>query len=77
MIFGTPLTNDDMSWCFFQFFKIFSFQLVRRVKGHKIVQNNKKFCYGGRCVGGDGLKTVQGDKKFCPSRSISQKTYII
>ena len=44
VIYGTLVKNDDISRIFFSFFKIFIFQVVRRVKGQKIVQNDKKFC---------------------------------
>ena len=34
----------SFSFFFFSFFKILIFQVVRGVKGQKLVQNNKKFC---------------------------------
>ena len=43
VMYGTCMYND-ISWCFFHFFKILIFMVVRRVKGKKIVQNDKKFC---------------------------------
>ena len=53
--------NDNISRCFFQFFKILIFQVVRGWGG------------GGRVK---RQKTVQNDKKFCRSRFISQEPYI-
>ena len=44
MIFGTLVWNNDISMCFFQFFKILIFWVVMGVKGQKTVQNDKKFC---------------------------------
>ena len=45
MIFGTLVLNDDISWVFSYFFKIFIFWTVRegggRVKGKRIAQNEK------------------------------------
>ena len=41
MIFGTLVSNDDISWHFCQFFKILIFQVVRGVKEHKMVQDDK------------------------------------
>ena len=43
VIYGTHVWND-ISWHFFHFFKSLIFWVVRRVKGQKTVQNNKKFC---------------------------------
>ena len=42
--FGTHVWNDDITKCFFQFFKILIFRVVRGVKGQKTVQNDKKLC---------------------------------
>ena len=42
MIFGTLLLNDDISRLFFQFFEIFIFWAVSRVKGQKMAQDDKK-----------------------------------
>ena len=36
--------THDISRHFFDFFKILIFQVVREVKGQKMVQNDKKFC---------------------------------
>ena len=46
MIFicGAHVQNDNISRQFFHFFKILIFQVVRGVKGQKMVQNDKKFC---------------------------------
>ena len=44
IIFGTFVSNDDISRHFFHFFEIFIFHAVRRVKGQKMVQNDKKLC---------------------------------
>ena len=41
---GTLVWNDDISKCFFQFFKILIFRVVKGIKVQKIVQNDKKFC---------------------------------
>ena len=48
------ITYDHDFWCtcvkwcylqgFFQFFKILIFQVVRGIKGQKLVQNDKNFC---------------------------------
>ena len=43
-IYGTVVWNDTISRCFLNFFKILIFQVVREVKGQKIVQNDKKLC---------------------------------
>ena len=46
MIFisGTHMQNDNVTRNVFHFFKILIFRVVRRVKGQKVVQNDKKFC---------------------------------
>ena len=46
MIFicGTHVQNDNISRQFFHFFKILIFQVVRKVKGQKMTQNDKKLC---------------------------------
>ena len=44
MIFGTLVSNGDISRCFFQFFKILVFRVLREVKVEKMVQSDKKFC---------------------------------
>ena len=44
VIFGTPVWNNDISRCFFHFFKILILWVVRWVKGQKMAQNDKKFC---------------------------------
>ena len=41
MIFGTHVSNDDISRCFFHFFKIMIFGCVRGVKGRKIARTEK------------------------------------
>ena len=41
MGFVTLPQNDDMSWGFFSFFQNFDFRVARRVKGQKMVQNEK------------------------------------
>ena len=40
IIFGTFVLNDDISRCFFHFFKIF----ILWIKGQKMAQNDKRFC---------------------------------
>ena len=44
VIYGIHVQNDNISRCFFQFFRISIFQVVRWLKGQKMVQNDKKFC---------------------------------
>ena len=44
MIYGKHVQNDDISKLFFHFFKISIFQVITRVKGHKMVQSCKTFC---------------------------------
>ena len=43
MIFGTLVLDDDISRCFFHFFKILIFRVVRKIKWQKIPRNDKKF----------------------------------
>ena len=43
-IYGTHVENDNVSRCFFHYFKILIFSFVRGLKGQKVVQNDKKFC---------------------------------
>ena len=45
VIYATLVKNDNISRCFFHFFKILIFRVVRRVKGQKMVQNDKKFSF--------------------------------
>ena len=42
VIYGTHMKNDNIFRHFFHVFKIFIFQVFRRVKGQKLVQNDKK-----------------------------------
>ena len=44
IICGTHVYNDNISSCFFQFFKVLIFQVIRRVKEQKIAQYDKKLC---------------------------------
>ena len=44
VILCTYVSNVDISSCFFHFFKMLIFQVVREVKGQKMVQNDKIFC---------------------------------
>ena len=44
VIYGTQVSNDNVPGCFFQFFNILIFQVVRELKWEKTVQNDKKFC---------------------------------
>ena len=46
MIFisGTHVSDYNISSRVFHFFKILIFQVVRRVKGQKMAQNDKKLC---------------------------------
>ena len=47
VIYGTLVYNDDVSSCFFHFFKTLILRVVRgrrRCKGQKMVQNGKIFC---------------------------------
>ena len=44
IIYGIYVSNDNISRHFFHIFKIFIFDVVRRVKGQKMVQNEKKLC---------------------------------
>ena len=41
VIFGTYISNDGISRCFFHFLKILMYWAVRGVKGQIIVQNEK------------------------------------
>ena len=41
VIFGTHISNNGISRCFFHFLKILMYWAVRGVKGQKIVQNEK------------------------------------
>ena len=40
-IFGTHVLNDDISRCYFHFVKVLIFWVVGRVKGQKMVKNDK------------------------------------
>ena len=42
LIFGAHVQNDGISRCFFHFFKILVFWVVRRVKAQKMIQMTKK-----------------------------------
>ena len=44
VILCTYVSNVDISSCFFHFFKMLIFQVIREVKGQKMVQNDKIFC---------------------------------
>ena len=44
VIYGAYVQNDNISSCFFLFFKILIFQVVRGVKGQKMIQDDKTFC---------------------------------
>ena len=44
VIYDTHVQSYNISRCFFYFFKILIFWVVRRVKGQKMVQNDKKLC---------------------------------
>ena len=61
VIYGTPVSNDNIFSQFFHFFKILTFWVVR----------------GGGGRGWKGKKWSKMSKTFCPSHSISQETYII
>ena len=45
VIYVTSVWNDNISKCFFHFLKILIFRVVRRVKGQKTVQNDKKYLW--------------------------------
>ena len=45
VIYGTLVYNDDMSKNFLSIFSNFCFQVVRGVKGQKMVQNEKKILF--------------------------------
>ena len=42
VFYDTNVSNDNISRCFFQFFKILIFRVVRWAKEQKMVQNDKK-----------------------------------
>ena len=44
VVCGSQVWNDNISTCFFHFFKVLIFRVVRRVKEQKLVQNDKKLC---------------------------------
>ena len=44
VIYGAHVWNNNIFRCFFHFFKIVIFWVVRGVKGQKKVQKDKKFC---------------------------------
>ena len=44
VIWLSPVLNDNVSMYFFHFFKILIFWFFRKVKGQKMIQNDKKFC---------------------------------
>ena len=44
IIYGTHVSSDNISRCFFHFFKILIFWVVRGIKVQKMVQNDKKYC---------------------------------
>ena len=44
VIYFTLVENDNISRCFYHFFKFLIFRVVRGVKWQKTVQNDKKFC---------------------------------
>ena len=50
MIFGPLVLNDNISRCFFHFFELSSFWAVKRVKGQKIVENEKQQMHPSRAV---------------------------
>ena len=41
---GVTFSGDNIFRCFFHFFKILIFQVVRNIKRQKITQNDKKLC---------------------------------
>ena len=44
VIYGTLVETNNISRCFFHFFKILILQIVSGLKGQEMAQNDKKFC---------------------------------